>query len=324
MKAKAKAASPSKKAQPVARRAKVDNRRASFWLLGSAALFTCTSILVKLLGETLHPFEISFFRAAVALLVILPIFARTGGLRAGMHTQVPLLQLLRGVVGSLAMFLGFYAIVALPLADAQAISFSRNLFLVPLAAVILSETIGLRRALATGIGFVGVLIMLRPGTGESGLGMLVSLGAMAALGHALLVALASTLVNIASRYDGPMTLMFYTNTVSLALIAIPTFFVWQTPSLYELALLVAMGILATLSHNFYIRAFALGEASAIAPADYIRLVFAALAGWLVFATVPDGYTIGGAALIVGASFYIIRREARLAGGAASKPATDSD
>lgn len=302
----------------------MDNRRASFWLLGSAALFTCTSILVKLLGETLHPFEISFFRAAVALLVILLIFARTGGLRAGMHTQVPLLQLLRGVVGSLAMFLGFYAIVALPLADAQAISFSRNLFLVPLAAVILSETIGLRRALATGVGFVGVLIMLRPGTGDSGLGMLVSLGAMAALGHALLVALASTLVNIASRYDGPMTLMFYTNTVSLILIAIPTFFVWQTPSLYELALLVAMGILATLSHNFYIRAFALGEASAIAPADYTRLVFAALAGWLVFATVPDLYTIGGAALIVGASFYIIRREAQLSAHPASKPATDGN
>ena len=321
---KAKARPARRKKPPIARPPAVDNRRASFWLLGSAALFTCTSILVKLLGETLHPFEISFFRAAVALLVILLIFARTGGLRAGMHTQVPLLQLLRGVVGSLAMFLGFYAIVALPLADAQAISFSRNLFLVPLAAVILSETIGLRRALATGVGFVGVLIMLRPGTGDSGLGMLVSLGAMAALGHALLVALASTLVNIASRYDGPMTLMFYTNTVSLILIAIPTFFVWQTPSLYELALLVAMGILATLSHNFYIRAFALGEASAIAPADYTRLVFAALAGWLVFATVPDLYTIGGAALIVGASFYIIRREAQLSAHPASKPATDGN
>jgi hypothetical protein len=84
----------------------VDNRRAALWLLASATLFTFTNILVKTLGQTLHPFEISFFRAAVALALILPIFWRTGGLRAGMATKIPLLQLTRGVVGSLAMFLG--------------------------------------------------------------------------------------------------------------------------------------------------------------------------------------------------------------------------
>ena len=105
-------------------------------------MFTFTGVLVKTLGETLHPFEISLFRGLVALAVILPIFARTGGISAGMKTQIPLLQMTRGVVGSLAMFLGFYAIVALPLADAQAISFSRNLFLVPLAAFILAEAVG--------------------------------------------------------------------------------------------------------------------------------------------------------------------------------------
>lgn len=293
-------------------RRQVDNRRAALWLLASAGLFTFTGVLVKWLGQTLHPFEISFFRALVALLVIMPIFTRTGGLKAGIKTTIPLLQLTRGVVGSVAMFLGFYAIVALPLAEAQAISFSRNLFLVPLAAFILSEVIGLRRALAAAIGFVGVIIMLRPGLGESGFGLVLSIGAMAALGHAFLVALATVLVNIASRYDGPLTLMFYTNTVSLALIAIPTFFVWQKPSATELLMLVAMGLLATLSHNCFIRAFALGEASAIAPVDYSRLVFAAMAGWLVFGSIPDMYTIIGAAIIVGSSFYIVRREAQMA------------
>ena len=288
----------------------VDNRRAALWLLASATLFTFTGVLVKWLGQTLHPFEISFFRALVALAVILPILARTGGLLAGIKTQIPLLQLTRGVVGSVAMFLGFYAIVALPLAEAQAISFSRNLFLVPLAAFFLSEVIGVRRAVAAGVGFIGVIIMLRPGMGENSLGLVLSLGAMAALGHAFLVALATVLVNIASRYDGPVTLMFYTNTVSLSLIAVPTYFVWQTPTWTELAMLVAMGVLATISHNCFIRAFALGEASAIAPVDYSRLVFAALAGWVIFADVPDVYTILGASIIVASSFYIIRREAQ--------------
>ncbi len=302
----------------------VNNRRAALWLLASAIMFTFTGVLVKTLGETLHPFEISLFRGLVALAVILPIFARTGGISAGMKTQIPLLQMTRGVVGSLAMFLGFYAIVALPLADAQAISFSRNLFLVPLAAFILAEAVGPRRAIAAAIGFIGVLIMLRPGM-ESGMesggdeaAMILSLGAAAALGHAFLVALATVLVNIASRYDGPVTLMFYTNIVSVTLIAIPTIFVWQTPNMTELAMLVAMGVLATASHNCFIRAFAMGEASVIAPVDYSRLIFAALAGWLVFASVPDIYTIIGASIIVASSFYIVRREAGLQKGEGEK------
>jgi len=295
----------------------VNNRRAALWLLASATMFTFTGVLVKTLGQTLHPFEISFFRGLVALAVILPIFARTGGIWAGMKTQIPVLQMTRGVVGSVAMFLGFYAIVALPLAEAQAISFSRNLFLVPLAAFILSEAVGPRRAIAACVGFVGVLIMLRPHMGGGEAGMLLSLGAAAALGHAFLVALATVLVNIASRYDGSVTLMFYTNTVSVTLIAIPTFFVWQTPNMQEFLMLVAMGILATASHNCFIRAFAMGEASVIAPVDYSRLIFAALAGFVVFSTVPDIYTIVGALIIVASSFYILRREAGAA--AASGP-----
>jgi drug/metabolite transporter (DMT)-like permease len=310
---------------PQPERQPVNNRQAALWLLASAVMFTFTGVLVKTLGETLHPFEISLFRGLVALAVILPIFARTGGISAGMKTQIPLLQMTRGVVGSLAMFLGFYAIVALPLADAQAISFSRNLFLVPLAAFILAEAVGPRRAIAAAVGFVGVLIMLRPGMeagigqgGGDGAGMVLSLGAAAALGHAFLVALATVLVNIASRYDGPVTLMFYTNIVSVTLIALPTIFVWQTPNVTELAMLVAMGVLATASHNCFIRAFAMGEASVIAPVDYSRLIFAALAGWLVFASVPDIYTIIGAAIIVSSSFYIVRREAGLQKGESAK------
>jgi len=170
-----------------------------------------------------------------------------------------------------------------------------------------------------------VLIMLRPGMaagigrgGGDGAGMVLSLGAAAALGHAFLVALATVLVNIASRYDGPVTLMFYTNIVSVTLIALPTIFVWQTPNVTELAMLVAMGVLATASHNCFIRAFAMGEASVIAPVDYSRLIFAALAGWLVFASVPDIYTIIGAAIIVASSFYIVRREAGLQKGESAK------
>ena len=289
-------------AQPAPR----DNRLGALWLLASAILFTGTSILVKILGQTLHPFEISFFRAMVGLVLLMPLFYRSGGVRAGIATQVPALQILRGVVGSVAMFSGFYAIVHMPLADAQAISFSRNLFIVPLAAMILGEAVGLRRTLAAGVGFVGVLIMLRPGSD-----LMFSVPALSALSHAVLVALATILVSIVSRYDRPVTLMFYTNVVGVLLIAVPTLFVWQTPTGSEFALLLLMGGLAMAAHNCFIRAFAIGEASAIAPVDYSRLVLAAVAGFLLFGSVPDGYTIIGAVIIVAASLYIVRREAQL-------------
>jgi drug/metabolite transporter (DMT)-like permease len=240
------------------------------------------------------------------MLVILPFMMRAGGLMAGIKTQVPALQFGRGVVGSVAMFLGFYSIVHLPLADAQAISFSRNLFIVPLASILLAEIIGLRRALAAAVGFIGVIIMLRPGTD-----LMLSIPALAALGHASLVALATILVTIASRYDKPVTLMFYTNVVTIGLIAIPTFFVWVRPDAEQLFMLVSMGVMGTLAHNCFIRAYALGEASAIAPVDYSRLVMAAVAGYLLFGNIPDRYTLIGAAIIIGASFYIIRREAQI-------------
>ena len=100
------------------------------------------SVSVKYLGEEMHPLQISFFRLLVSLIVIWPFLMRMGGFREGISTSVPGLQVLRGIVGSTAMVLGFYAIVHLPLADAQAFSFSRNLFIVPLAFVLLSEAVG--------------------------------------------------------------------------------------------------------------------------------------------------------------------------------------
>ena len=266
------------------------------------------SVGVKYLGEEMHPFQISFFRLLVSLIVIWPFLMRMGGFRAGISTSVPGLQLLRGIVGSAAMVLGFYAIVHLPLADAQAFSFSRNLFIVPLAFVLLSEAVGLRRTLATLVGFAGVIIMLRPG-GDMVLGLPVG----AALGHAVLVAVATILVNIASRYDRPVTLMFYTGVVGLMITAIPAIWVWKPVDINDLILLFVMGTLGAMAHNCFIRAYAQGEASVIAPVDYTRLIMAAIAGYLLFSNVPDAYTIVGAAIIISSSFYLIRREAQLRG-----------
>lgn len=284
-----------------------DNVRAALWLFASATLFTLSTVLIKMLGERLSPFQIAFFRLALSLVIIAPFLIRAGRAPGGIKTSVPFLQIARGIFGSLATIAGFYAVIHLPLADAQAISFARTLFVVPLAALVLAETVGPRRWLAVFIGFAGVLIMLRPGGTAFGL----SLGSISAISHAFFVGVATILVRVASRYDRPVTLMFYTGVIGSIVSAVPAYFVWQTPTTEEFLLLLLMGVLAAAAHNCFIRAYAIGEASAIAPLDYTRLLLAALAGYVVFDQFPDLYSWIGALIIAGSAIYIVRREAQL-------------
>lgn len=276
------------------------NVRGALWLLLSAMLFTVMAVLAKFLGGRLDSFQVAFFRLVFGLVVILPFLLR-GGL-VMFKTHYPVLQLVRGVVGSSAMLCGFYAMIHLPLANALAYNFTKALFVVPLAFLMLGERPGPRRVAAVAVGFIGVLIMLRPTVTPDP-------AALVALAGALLVALATMLVKIVHR-DAPVTLMFYTGVVGACVAAVPAFLVWQTPTPAELALLLAMGAAGAGAHNCFIRGYREGEASAIVPFDYARLVFAGVAGFAVFGDVPDLLTVAGALVIVATTLYIARREAR--------------
>jgi len=275
------------------------NIRGALWLLLSAALFTVTAVLVKTLGGRLDSSQVAFFRLLFGLVVILPFLIRGGA--AAFKTHYPVLQVVRGVVGSSAMLCGFYALVHLPLADALAYNFTKALFVVPLAFFMLAEPVGPRRVGAVLVGFLGVLVMLRPAAD-------IDPAALVALGGALLVAMATILVKIVAK-DAPVTLMFYTGVVGTAVAAIPTYLVWQTPTWPELGLLGVMGAAGAGAHNCLIRGYREGDASAIVPFDYARLVFAAAAGFVIFGDVPDWLTVLGAAIIVATTLYIARREA---------------
>ncbi len=277
------------------------NLRGAIWVLASAMLFTVMQVLVKILGGSVHPFEVAFFRALTGVLFIGPIILHSG--LGGFRASRPGLMILRGMVGSTAMLCGFYAIANLPLADATSISFSRALFVVPLAILFLGEKIGPRRVIATLVGFIGVLIISWPsGTLE--------LGTMAALGNAVFVALAIIFVKILSRTDSTATLLFYSGVIGMAATAIPASLYWQWPNLQQFGLLLLMGGVGVLAHSCFIRAYAIGEASALAPLDYTRIIFATLAGFLIFATIPTWQTILGAVIIAGSSLYITLREAQ--------------
>jgi len=279
------------------------NLRGALWVLASAVLFTVMQVLVKLLGGSLHAFEVAFFRALTGVVFIGPLILRAGS--AGFRASRPGLMIIRGIVGSTAMMFGFYAIANLPLADATSISFARALFVVPMAILILGESIGPRRIIATLVGFGGVLIISWP----SGA---IELGTLAAVGNAFFVALAIIFVKILSRTDSTATLLFYSGVIGMITTAGPAALYWQWPNLEQLFLLFLMGLVGVAAHSCFIRAYSVGEASALAPLDYTRIIFATLAGFLIFATVPSWQTLLGAVIIAGSTLYITLREAQKA------------
>lgn len=278
------------------------NVRGGLWILASAVLFTVMSTLAKFLGGRLDPFQVAFFRAFVGLCVVLPFLIRQGA--RGYKTERPFLHLARGVVGSSAMMCGFYALAHLPLADATALSFARALFLVVLAVFVLREVVGIRRTTATIVGFIGVVIMLRP-TGA------IEPASFVALGGAFLVAFAVVFVKILSRTDGAVTLLFYSGVISTLATAIPAGLFWTEPTTTDLALLIAMGVFGVGAQSCFIRGYSVGDATALAPLDYTRLLFAAVAGFIFFSDIPDEWTAVGALIIVASTLYITYREAQL-------------
>jgi drug/metabolite transporter (DMT)-like permease len=280
------------------------NARGALWMLASAVTFTVMTMLIKYLGDEYAPALQTFYRQAFGLLVMLPIVI--GNPRAAFRTTRPGIVLFRSLAGTVGMMLGFYAYQKLPLAEANALSFTRTLWLVPLAAFVLKERVGPRRIVATLVGFTGALLMLKPvAQGELGL------PAAAALLSALLVAATVTGMKIMTRDHTTTTLMAWSATLGFILAIPPALFVWRWPSVIDLMLLAAMGVLGTITQACYIRGMSEGDAAVMAPVDYTRLVFAVMLGYALFGDVPDALTMMGAAVIIASTIYITLRESRL-------------
>ena len=291
-----------------------DNSRGALWIILGCIMFSAMTAVVKFLGGTFDSFQLAFFRALFGLFAVLPFFLSHGlGL---VRTQRLGLHLLRALGGSFAMLCGFYAITHLPLADAVSISYARALFLIPLAVLFLGEVVRLRRWTATAVGFVGVVIMLRPG-GE------IAPATLVAVMGAFLVAAVTILIKKLSTTERPETLLFYFGAVSSLVALGPALMAWRAPSLEEFIFLIAIGALGAAGQYCAIRAFRIGEATALLPFDYTRLLFAGAIGFIVFAEIPDVWTVTGALIIMAATLYIGIREARLGKKSVpSQPAID--
>lgn len=279
------------------------NSRGALWMIASGLGFSVMAVGIKLLGDRLDSFQIAFFRVVIGFLAILPFLA--GAPLAQLKTRHLHVHAVRGVFGLIAMYCSYYAIARMPLADYTALSFTKPLFATILAIVILGEIVRWRRWSATVLGFIGILIMVRPGAGTF------QPAALAALADAFSIAFLITLVKRLPPHETPLGMLFYFGVFATALSIGPAIYSWQWPTPFEWLLLTGVGVLGALSQSFWIRSFRAGEASVVAPFDYLRLPMAATIGFIGFAELPTLWTFVGAGVIVASTLYIAHREAQM-------------
>lgn len=278
--------------------------RAALWILLSGVCSVMMNVLIRVAAQTMHPFEVAFFRCFFGLVLLLPWIVRSGP--ALLRSRNSGFYLLRAGVGLVSMAAWFYGITVVPLATATAVNFTAPLFATAAAALILHEDVRLRRWSAVVLGFVGVLVIMRPGSERLDANLLILLlsAATAAMNNITVKFLAR------SEPPGRIVALFMIYLTPLSLI--PALLVWQWPNPSTFGALVGLGGLGTIAHLAVARALAAADASACAPFEFARLPFAALIGFLWFGEVTDWWTWIGAAIIAGSSVYVAHREARLA------------
>jgi drug/metabolite transporter (DMT)-like permease len=278
--------------------------RAALWILLSGICAVMMNVLIRIAAQAMHPFEVAFFRCLFGLVFILPWIVRSGPLLLRSRNRG--FFVLRAGVGLVSMATWFYGITVVPLATATAVNFTAPLFATLAAAVVLHEDVRLRRWSAVVIGFVGVLVIMRPDGArlDANLFLLLLSAATAAMNNIT--------VKFLARTEPPSRIvalfMIYLTPLSL----IPALFVWQWPTLSTFLALIGLGGLGTIAHLSVARALAAADASACAPFEFARLPFAALIGFVCFGEVTDLWTWVGAAIIAVSSIYVAYREARLA------------
>jgi drug/metabolite transporter (DMT)-like permease len=280
------------------------NVQGALWLVSGGFIFTSTSAMIRLLSTEIESVQTAFFRAALSVILLLPMIA--AGRVKPWHSKRIVGHFWRTAMGTGSMVLGFYAVSMLPLADATAIAFSQPLFSVVVAALVLGEKVRWRRWSATVIGFAGVLVMVRPGEGS------LQLGALVALANAAAVSLSILLVRRLSDSETPLMILTQFAIFSTILLTVPAILVWRWPDFWGWVLAIGIASSATVGQYFWVQAFKSGEMSAVAPFEYMRLPFAVFVGWLIWGEMPVIWTYVGASIVIGSALYIAHREHQLA------------
>lgn len=284
------------------------NLMAMVWMTLSGATGTAMQALVRMTADDLHTFEIVFVRNFLALGFLTPFFIRQG--LAVLRTRQLGIHLLRGAFQTGGMMLYWLSLTMIPLANATAILFSSPIFATIAAILFLGEPNMLRRWASVGIGFAGMLIIVRPDAGALELGV-----AYALLGS-FFFSVSRTLAKKLTRTESAPTVVALLALTTAPFSLIFAAFVWRWPSLETFAILLVITGFGTLTQLMMTQAYRLGEMTALEPFNFTRLIWASLFGYVIFAEIPVIWTwIGGAVIVLSATFLAHLEARDLRGGA---------
>jgi len=287
--------------------------RAIASIIGATAMFACAAMLVKLVSSTLPTAEIVLARCAISLAALTPLLAREGGLRA-LRTREPFWHAVRTFSGFGGMITAFYGYATLPLAEVTALGFTMPMFLTMLSIPILGEKVGIRRASAIVVGFLGVLLILRPFSNAIPL-----LPALVVVFGAVCWAMAMIAIRrMGELGESNVAIVAWFSIGGTVLAGVLTIPVWVTPTLAETAALIGVGLASTVAQLLMTDAYRRGEPTIVAPFEYTSILWTTLIGITLFGETPSPTMAAGVLVLVASGLYILHREVirrREAGGA---------
>jgi len=277
-----------------------DNRRGIYWMLLTTGLFTSLDATAKYLAQDYPVPQVLWARFSFHL-VFVALFLGTR-LSVTLRSRRPGLQLLRSFLMLVTTGMFFFAVGSLPLADVVAIMFVGPLFVTALSVPLLGDYVGPRRWAAVAVGFLGALLVVRPGSGiMQGIAVL---PVLAAFSHALYTITTRKLAN----HDRPMTTLFYTAALGAVVTTAIVPFFWVTPDVTGWLLMALLGVFGAAGHLTLIKALGYASPVVVAPLSYASLVWSIGMGFALFGDLPDGMTLLGAAVIAGSGLYVFHRE----------------
>ena len=273
-------------------------RAVIFMVIGGVSI-ALMQAAVKLISFELHPFIITLYRAGLVFVVLLPILFWRG--RAVFNTSSIRLQVVRGGIGGLGMLCVFTGLSMISLAEVTVLLFTVPIFATLLSIVFLSEKVGVRRWTAIFVGFLGILIIARP-QGSVSTGHLFILCAALSWSTSILIAKKLT------EKDTVISITFWQAMGCVPLAFIASLFVWELPSFVQLGALLGIAALGTVGHAMLYAALKVGQVSVILPLDYIRIIWSAGLGFILFGQLPTLHLYVGSLLIIAATAFLCYRE----------------
>ena len=266
----------------------------------STVAFSIMHGLVRFVSEVLPPFQIAFFRNIFGLAFLLPLLMRSRF--AILRTKQIGLHALRGVINMAAMLMFFTALSISPIAKVTALGFTAPIFMAILAVIVLGERFRIYRWSAIFLGFVGMLIILRPGL------IAIDTGALLVTGSAALWAVAMIIIKIQSRTESSLTIVAYMGIFLGVFSIAPALWVWQPSGLQTLSLMVLIGLFGSIAQMAISQSLKETDSTALMPFDFLKLIWTAMIGAWFFTEIPDMYTWIGATVIFSSGLFIAFRE----------------